>query len=81
MLFLYYADPGYDYEDIGEVKVDPAPVTFGLLTINDDIALEYDDRVNLMFNAKYEEFVEELEKSGEFLRDTVEVKIIDNDGK
>ena len=52
-----------------------------LFTINDDIALEYDDTVILEFKPLYPEFMEELGRKGEFIRESTVVKIIDNDSK
>lgn len=57
-------------------------VEFSLLTINDDITLEYNDTVMLKFNALHgTQFKEELEKDGEFIRDVAYVVVLDNDGK
>ena len=52
-----------------------------LFTINDDIALEYDDTVILEFKPLYPQFMEELGRKGEFIRESTVVKIIDNDSK
>ena len=57
-------------------------VDISLLTINDDITLEYDDKVKLVFKGYYRrKFMKELEKAGEFIRCVASVNIIDNDGK
>ena len=71
-----------DYVDIGKVKtLGEGPTTFSMVTLNDDIALEYSDQVVLKFSAVHKStFIEELEASGEFLRNMSYVNILDNDG-
>ena len=52
-----------------------------LFTANDEITLEYDDRVLLRFTPDNSALVPGLEGLGEYIRDTATVHIIDNDGK
>ena len=67
--------------DIGDVKSGgEAPTTVSVVTINDDIALEYRDQVLLKFQPLHDRFIEDLEKAGEFLRDEAFLDILDNDG-
>ena len=70
-----------DYVDIGTVKTDgEGPTTVSVVTLNDDIALEYHDQVLLKFKAVHKDmFIEELEKAGEFLRNTSYLNILDDD--
>lgn len=67
--------------DIGTVKTDgEGPTTVSVVTLNDDIALEYHDQVLLKFEAVHgDRFIEELEKAGEFLRHTSYLNILDDD--
>ena len=52
-----------------------------LFTSNDEITLEYDDRVILTFTPDNPAFIPGLEAQGEYIRDTATVIIIDNDSK
>lgn len=52
-----------------------------LFTTNDDITLEYDDSVLLTFTPYSNGIIQELENTGEYVRDTATVNIIDNDSK
>ena len=61
--------------------MDKHTVDVRLYTTNDDIALEYDDTVILEFEPLYPQYMEELERKGEFIRDSAIVNIIDNDSK
>ena len=49
--------------------------------VNDEITLEYDDRVLLRFTPAVTNFVSDLESQFEYIRDTAVVNIIDNDRK
>ena len=53
----------------------------GLFTTNDEITLEYDDRVLLRFTPDNPGLIPGLEGFGEYIRDTVTVHIIDSDYK
>ena len=50
-----------------------------LFTSNDEIALEYDDSIILIFTPDNPVFINGLEGLGEYIRDTAIVNIIDND--
>ena len=50
-----------------------------LFTSNDQIALEYDDSIILIFTPDNPVFINGLEGLGEYIRDTAIVNIIDND--
>ena len=50
-----------------------------LFTANDEITLEFDDRVLLMFTPDNPGLIPGLEGMGEYMRDTATVHIIDND--
>ena len=65
-----------DFEPIQPIVILDGNANITLVTINDDITLEYDDTIVLRFNP-YLPF----EESGEFIRDTIAVNIIDNDRK
>ena len=52
-----------------------------LFTANDEITLEYDDRVLLSFTPDNPVLIPALEGYGEYIRDTATVHIIDNDCK
>ena len=52
-----------------------------LFASNDDISLEYDDRVRLVFTPDNLAVVPGVEGLGQYIRTTATVKIIDNDGK
>ena len=50
-------------------------------TSNDQITLEYDDRILLTFTPLNEFLIPGVEDLGEYIRDTANVNIIDNDSK
>ena len=50
-----------------------------LFTSNDQIALEYDDRVILTFTPDNPALIPGLEAQGEYIRHTATVNFIDND--
>ena len=52
-----------------------------LFTANDEITLEYDDRVLLRFTPDNPGLIPGLEGMGEYIRDTATVHIIDSDCK
>ena len=52
-----------------------------LFTSNDQIALEYDDRVILSFTPDNPALIPGLEAAGEYIRHTATVQIIDNDSE
>ena len=70
-----------DFESLGEVKITNESTDISLLTINDDIALESNDIVKLVFTPLHKQFMDDLEQMGEFVRTTAFVHIVDNDGE
>ena len=52
-----------------------------LFTANDEVTLEYDDRVRLDFNPIPANLITLLEAEGEYVRNSAIVNIIDNDCK
>ena len=50
-----------------------------LRTRNDDITLEYDDSVILVFIPDEDDLIEIYEGEGEYIRATAVVNIVDND--
>ena len=52
-----------------------------LFTANDEVTLEYEDRVQLNFNPTAADLIPALEDLGEYVRNTAIVNIIDNDSK
>ena len=50
-----------------------------IFTVDDDVTLEYDDRVQLTFIPDSSDLVSGLQSLGEYTRDTAVVNIIDND--
>ena len=52
-----------------------------LFTANDEVTLEYEDRVLLDFNPTAADLITALESMGEYVRNTAIVNIIDNDCK
>ena len=63
----------------------PIPVSnsveIRLFTSNDEITLEYDDRVILTFTPDNPFLISGLEAQGEYTRDTATVHIIDDDSE
>ena len=55
--------------------------SFRLFTSNDDISLEYDDRVLLVFTPDNPALVTAVESLGQYIRNTAIVNIVDNDGE
>ena len=70
-----------DFEKLQPVQTRGASVDIKLITIDDDIALEYDDTVTLQFNPQDPQKILQLKAAGEFIRDTAVLNIIDNDRK
>ena len=46
---------------------------------NDDITLEYDDKVRLTFTPDSPDLITDTENQGMYVRDTATVNIVDND--
>ena len=72
-----------DYEAFSSINVQGIANNFALQTIDDNITLEYDDKVILVFTLfpQVANLSQTLEARGEYLRDTAIVAIIDNDGR
>ena len=69
-----------DFERLTPIRVTNS-AGIRLFTANDEITLEYDDRVLLMFTPDNPVLISGLEWVGEYIRDTATVHIIDNDCK
>ena len=52
-----------------------------LFTANDEVTLEYDDKIRLEFDPTSANLITALEGFGEYIRNTAIVNIIDNDSK
>ena len=52
-----------------------------LFTSNDQITLEYDDRIKFVFTPNDPALIPVLDSYGEYIRDTAIVNIIDNDSR
>ena len=52
-----------------------------LRTRNDAVTLEYDDTVLLIFTPDENDLIEFYEGAGEYIRNSVVVRIVDNDRK
>ena len=78
-----------DVVSVGSTDVDTfRPIIFTnnadlhLHVFNDQITLEYDDKVLLRFtSSSSSNFITNLENAGEYIRDTATVNIIDTDCK
>ena len=66
-----------DFEFFGQLFIRNAAEVF-LRTIDDDITLEYEDRIQLKYNARLP-LPSFFEATGEYMRDAVIINIIDND--
>ena len=53
----------------------------GIITIDDFITLEYEDRIQVTFTPSNAGLIPGLESLGEYLRETSSVDITDNDSK
>ena len=63
------------------VSRDQPSAEIRLFTANDEVTLEYDDRVRLDFNPTAADLITGLEAMGEYVRNTAIVNIIDSDCK
>ena len=68
-----------DFENLQSFSFGTADIR--LSTTDDNITLEYDDTVILLFTPLNSSFIPGVEGAGEFIRDTAVVNIIDNDSK
>ena len=69
-----------DFERMSPIRVSNT-ASIRLFTSNDDITLEYDDRVQLRLTPDDPALIPGLESIGEFIRDSAIVNIVDNDCK
>lgn len=70
-----------DYVELSPIAVTDPGAEIALLTLDNDIALEDDKFIRVIFNSTHDIYKEDLEKEGEFFRDTALVKIMDNDSE
>ena len=74
-----------DFEDLTPISIivdaDDPSTDIRLFTVDDEITLEYDDRVLLRFTPTHVNLIPGLERNFEYIRDTAVVNIIDNDRK
>jgi hypothetical protein len=72
-----------DYQEFPSITVELFSDNIVIQTIDDDITLEYDDRLDLTFalSPDVANLAQMLEAEGEYLRNTVSVTIVDNDGR
>ena len=69
-------------QDIGVLVTSALPsAEIRLFTANDEVTLEYEDRVQLDFNITSADLITDLEAVGEYVRNTAIVNIIDSDCK
>ena len=69
-----------DFQRLAPIRVTNS-AEIRLFTTNDEITLEYDDRILLMFTPGNPVLIPGLEGYGEYIRDTATVHIIDVDCK
>ena len=71
-----------DFEPLQAITVTEENLaSIRLFSTNDQITLEYEDRVLLTFTPGNPQLIPGLESNGEYIRDTAVVNITDNDGK
>ena len=74
-----------DFENLQDIGVSVTSTLPGaeirLFTANDEVTLEYEDRVRLNFNPTAADLIPGLGSMGEYVRNTAIVNIIDNDCK
>ena len=81
-LSLYtYKAGSMDFVEILPIRVNNGVSTVHLFAVNDEITLEYNDRVLLHFTPDDHYLIRDLQAAGQYVRDTAIVNIIDNDSK
>ena len=70
-----------DFQTLDGIRVLGNSANIELFTTNDEITLEYDDRISLNFSPDDANIITFVENAGEYIRDKARVNIIDNDGK
>ena len=69
-----------DFESLLPITVtNTATINIRLFTTNDDISLEYDDRVQLVYTPYHPALITGVEGLGQYIRTTATVRIIDDD--
>ena len=79
---LYNYTPSLDVDDFEPLSLELVPgenMEISLVTIDDEITLEYNDTILLEFEHENYETLETIMQNNEFLREKVVVHIIDND--
>ena len=71
---------GPDYR-FSAVSTNNLPAEWRLDIEDDDIALEYEDQLNLVYNPRPSNLIDRFEADGQFVRSVVSVFIKDNDRK
>ena len=79
---MFYFSPidSSDFEDVDRISV-VNTTKFLVLTLNDSITLEYDDKIILTFTPDDPDLISDIESRGEYIRHNATVQIIDNDSK
>ena len=80
MVFVSLSAGDTDFERLQPIVFTNSTV-IRLFTANDEITLEYDDRVLLRFTPDNSGLIPGVEAEGEYIRDTAILHIIDNDSK
>lgn len=84
-VFSFYNKDESDFQDVQDIQVQNIVQSNGtevrLLTTNDEVTLEYDDSVILSFTPANDSLITRLDGVGEYIRHTLTVHIIDNDGE
>ena len=70
-----------DFESLYSVSVSRDGAEIRLFTANDEITLEYDDRILLTYIPSDSRLIPGVEGAGEYIRNTAIFRIIDNDSK
>ena len=78
-----FSTGGTDYDTIPATELENNRATISLITRNDDVTLEDNDNVILVFNPSISGFISTIEANtpGLFIRNSTTVTIEDNDGK
>lgn len=77
---LFSNTEGPDYR-FSTVSTNNLPAEWRLDIEDDDIALEYEDQLNLVYNPRPSSVIDRFEVAGQFVRSVVQVFIEDNDSK
>ena len=80
-IFVSLPTDANDFERLLPIRVSNTSASIRLFTASDDISLEYDDRVRLVFTPDNPALINGVEGLGQYIRTTATVRIIDIDGK